>query len=34
MVINEINNNSFSGYFDWTGGSDSGGREYLGSLWI
>jgi len=29
MVIDEIKNNSFSGYFDWIGGSNYGGREYF-----
>jgi len=29
MVIDEINANSFSGYFEWRGGNNSGGREYF-----
>ena len=29
MVIEEIDRDRFSGYFDWRGGIDSGGREYF-----
>lgn len=29
MVIDEINNNNFGGYFEWRGGSNYRGREYF-----
>jgi len=29
MVIDEIDNDRFSGYFEWRGGIDFGGREYF-----